>query len=161
MAPGRRTWRGGPPQATCRRPRVPTRPPYGGGGGDAFVAEFNASGSALIYSTYIGGSGYDVASSIALDATGNAYVAGYNYAAGFPTTQGAYQTATRGLYDGFITKLNASGSALVYSTYLGGTGMTMSWVSVSISGQCLCNWPHDLERLPDAECATADIWRVL
>ena len=96
------------------------------------MAEFNASGSALIYSTYIGGSGYDVASSIALDATGNAYVAGYNYAAGFPTTQGAYQTATRGLYDGFITKLNASGSALVYSTYLGGTGMTMSWVSVSI-----------------------------
>jgi hypothetical protein len=94
---------------------------YGGAGGDAFVAKFNASGSALIYSTYLGGSGYDVASSKALDATGNAYVAGYNYAAGFPTTQGAYQTATKGPYDGFITKLNATGSALVYSTYLGGT----------------------------------------
>jgi hypothetical protein len=95
---------------------------YGGGGGDAFVAKFNASGSALIYSTYLGGSGYDVATSIALDPTGNAYVAGYNYLAGFPTTLGAYQTASKGPYDAFISKLNASGSALVYATYLGGTG---------------------------------------
>lgn len=95
---------------------------YGGGGGDAFVAKFNANGSALIYSTYLGGNGFDVATSIALDPTGNAYVAGYNYAADFPTTQGAYQTASKGPYDAFIAKLNASGSALVYSTYLGGTG---------------------------------------
>lgn len=95
---------------------------YNGGGGDAFVAKFNASGSALVYSTYLGGSGYDVATSIAVDATGNAYVAGYNYLTGFPTTQGAYQTASKGPYDAFVTKLNASGSALVYSTYLGGTG---------------------------------------
>ena len=95
---------------------------YGGGEGDAFVAKFSASGSALIYSTYLGGSGYDVATSIALDPTGNAYVAGYNYAAGFPTTPGAYQTASKGPYDAFITKLNSSGSALIYSTYLGGTG---------------------------------------
>jgi hypothetical protein len=95
---------------------------YGGGAGDAFVAKFNASGSALIYSTYLGGNGYDVATSIALDPTGNAYVGGYNYLAGFPTTPGAYQTASKGPYDAFITKLNASGSALVYSTYVGGTG---------------------------------------
>jgi hypothetical protein len=95
---------------------------YAGGDGDAFVAKFNASGSALTYSTYLGGSGYDVATSIALDSTGNAYVGGYNYLAGFPTTQGAYQTTSKGPYDAFITKLNASGSALVYSTYLGGTG---------------------------------------
>jgi hypothetical protein len=95
---------------------------YGGGGGDAFVAKFSASGSALIYSTYLGGSGYEAATSIALDPAGNAYVAGQNYAAGFPTTPGAYQTASKGPYDAFIAKLNASGSALVYSTYLGGTG---------------------------------------
>jgi hypothetical protein len=98
------------------------RTTYAGGGGDAFVAKFNASGSALIYSTYLGGSGYDVATSIALDPTGSAYVAGYNYEAGFPTTQGAYQIASKGPYDAFITKLNSSGSTLVYSTYLGGTG---------------------------------------
>ena len=49
---------------------------YGGGGGDAFVAKFSASGSALIYSTYLGGIGYEVATSIALDPAGNAYVAG-------------------------------------------------------------------------------------
>lgn len=95
---------------------------YGGGGGDAFVAKFSASGSALVYSTYLGGNGYDLATSIALDPTGSAYVAGYNYLAGFPTTLGAYQPASKGPYDAFIAKLNPSGSALVYSTYLGGTG---------------------------------------
>src|SRR5262249_15830312 len=88
------------------------QPAYGGGG-DSFVAKFNGSGSALIYSTYLGGTGYDVATSIALDPAGNAYVGGYNYLARFPTTPGAYQTASNGPYDAFITKLNSSGSALV------------------------------------------------
>jgi hypothetical protein len=89
---------------------------------DAFVAKFNSSGSALIYSTYLGGSGYDVATAIAIDPSGNAYVSGYNCATGFPTTPGAYQTSSKGPYDAFITKLNATGSALVFSTYIGGTG---------------------------------------
>jgi Beta-propeller repeat len=86
-----------------------------------FVAKFNSSGSALIYSTYLGGTGYDLATGIAIDQLGNAYVSGYNYTAGFPTTPGAYQPSSKGPYDAFITKLNPGGSALVFSTYLGGT----------------------------------------
>ena len=95
---------------------------YRGGEGDAFVAKFNSSGSALVYSTYLGGSGYDVATAIAVDPSGNAYVTGYNYLSDFPTTAGAYQTANKGSLDVVIAKLNPSGSGLVYSTYLGGSG---------------------------------------
>jgi Beta-propeller repeat len=89
---------------------------------DAFVAKFNSTGSALIYSTYLGGSGYDVATGIAIDPSGNAYISGFNYAHGFPTTPGAYQPSSNGPYDAFVTKLNPTGSALVFSTYIGGTG---------------------------------------
>ena len=98
------------------------QPVTGGGGGDAFVAKLDASGSTLVYSTYLGGSGFDAGYAIAIDAAGNAYVMGHNYLADFPTTPGAYQTTTHGVYDAFVTKLNPSGSGLVYSTYLGGTG---------------------------------------
>ena len=93
-----------------------------GGGGDAFVAKFNSSGSALIYSTYLGGDGFDTGTAIAIDGSGNAYITGDFYVSSFPTTPGAYQTVNKGAYDVFIAKLNASGSALVYSTYLGGIG---------------------------------------
>ncbi len=83
----------------------------------------NVAGSALVYSSYLGGSGNsDEGRSIALDTTGNAYVTGYTQSANFPTTSGAYETTYGGGGDAFITKLNVTGSALVYSTYLGGTG---------------------------------------
>ena len=87
---------------------------FGGGGGDAFVAKFSSSGSALGYSTYLGRSGYDAGTAIGIDASGNAYVTGHNYLGDFPTTTGAYQTATNGAYDAFVSKLNPAGSALVY-----------------------------------------------
>src|SRR5207302_858871 len=93
-----------------------------GGGTDAFVTVLNALGSAPLYSTYLGGSGYDVGYGLAVDATGNAYVTGYT-GGSFPTTAGAYQTTFGGgATDAFVTKLNALGSALLYSTYLGGSG---------------------------------------
>jgi hypothetical protein len=91
-----------------------------GTSGNAFVTKLNASGSALVYSTYLGGSGRDQGSSIAVDASGDAYVTGQTGSFDFPTTPGAFQTALRGGGDAFITKLNASGAALVYSTFLGG-----------------------------------------
>ncbi len=94
---------------------------YGGGTSDAFVAELNSAGNSLAYSTYLGGSGNDQGYAIAVDSAGNAYVTGYA-GGGFPTTAGAYQTVYGGNDDAFVTKLNASGSALVYSTYLGGSG---------------------------------------
>ena len=108
MPPGKRTSQGAPTRATSRPPPVPTRPAFGGGGGDAFVAKFSSSGSALVYSTYLGRSGYDAGTAIAIDASGNAYVTGHNYLGDFPTTPGAYQTATNGAYDAFVSKLNPS-----------------------------------------------------
>jgi beta-propeller repeat-containing protein len=106
---------------------------YGGGVADAFVAKLSASGSTLVYSTYLGGSGYDVGAGIAVDPSGNAYVTGYNYLADFPTTTGAFQTASAGAYDAFLTKLNPSGSGLVYSTYVGGNGDDFA-VGIAVDG---------------------------
>lgn len=93
-----------------------------GGNGDAFVTKLNPTGSALVYSTFLGGSGQDVGIEIALDAGGNAYVVGFTESPNFPTTPGAFQTVNGGGRDAFVTKLNPAGSALVYSTYLGGIG---------------------------------------
>ena len=96
---------------------------YHGGGNDVFVTELNPSGSALIYSTYLGGSGEDSASGIALDSAGNAYVTGATASTDFPTTAGSFQTSCAGSScgDAFVAKLNSTGSTLVYSTYLGGS----------------------------------------
>jgi len=88
---------------------------------DGFVAKLNASGSSLVYSTYLGGTDYDSPRGIAVDGSGNAYVAGETVSNDFPTTVGAFSQTSRGAYDVFVTKLNAGGSALAYSTYLGGT----------------------------------------
>jgi hypothetical protein len=91
---------------------------------DAFVAKIDPSqtgAASLVYSTYLGGSGNDEGYGLAVDTSGNAYVTGYTDSTDFPYTSGAYQTSLRGYYNAFITKLNLSGSARVYSTYLGGT----------------------------------------
>jgi Cep192 domain 4/Beta-propeller repeat len=89
---------------------------------DAFVAKLTASGSNLVYSTYLGGTGDDFASSIASDSNGNAYVGGLTSASNFPVTYGSLQTSySGGPFDGFVAKINPAGSNLVYSTYLGGS----------------------------------------
>jgi len=92
-----------------------------GGGGDAFVAKLNPLGSALVYSTYLGGSGNDSGSGIAVDSSGNAYVTGDTSSTNFPTAS-PLQATLEGTQDAFVAKLNAAGSALVYSTYVGGSG---------------------------------------
>jgi hypothetical protein len=98
------------------------------GGGDAFVTVLNSTASALVYSTYLGGSGFDDALSIAVDSLGNAYVTGATASTNFPTTSGASQTSNAGGGDdAFVTTLNATGSGLVYSSYLGGTGDDSGW----------------------------------
>jgi hypothetical protein len=94
--------------------------------GDAFVAEVNPQATKLIYSTYLGGSSADSGQGIAVDLGGNAYVVGYTYSANFPTYN-AYQGNNAGGVDAFITKLNQGGSALVFSTYLGGSGDDRGW----------------------------------
>jgi len=87
---------------------------------DGFVTKLNASGSALVYSTFLGGFDIDDAIGIAVDVTGSAYVVGETGSSNFPTTAGAFAQTRSGEYDAFLTKLNPSGSALVFSTYLGG-----------------------------------------
>jgi beta-propeller repeat-containing protein len=89
---------------------------------DVFVAKLNPTGSALIYSTYLGGSDYDLGTGIVAGAAGTAIVAGATFSADYPTTPGAYDVTHNGLWDAFVTKLDASGSALVYSTFIGGSG---------------------------------------
>ncbi|HEY9405680.1 MAG TPA: Calx-beta domain-containing protein [Pyrinomonadaceae bacterium] len=88
---------------------------------DAFITRFNATGNSLDYSTYLGGSGDDHGSAIALDAAGAAYVAGRTDSANFPTASPVQAAHSGGVStDAFVSKLNAAGSALEYSTYLGG-----------------------------------------
>ncbi|HYN04388.1 MAG TPA: choice-of-anchor D domain-containing protein [Vicinamibacteria bacterium] len=92
-----------------------------GGGFDAFVARLAPGGGAPGYSTYLGGSALDYPYDVALDGSGNAYVAGRTESADFPTTLGAFQRASAGGSDGFVAKFNRTGS-LAWSTRLGGSG---------------------------------------
>lgn len=91
---------------------------------DVFVSKFDASG-ALVYSTYLGGTGTDIGRGIAASAAGRAYVTGQTDSQDFPATPGALQTSNNSPFytlDGFVVRLSADGSALDYSTYLGGNG---------------------------------------
>ncbi len=92
------------------------------GGSDAFLTKLNSNGTALIYSTFLGGGpqsdrGFDVD----VDGAGNAYVAGQTQSSGFPTTPGAFDISYNGGEDAFVTKFNTTASALIYSTFLGGS----------------------------------------
>ncbi|MCL4298436.1 MAG: SBBP repeat-containing protein [Anaerolineae bacterium] len=108
---------------------------YNGGLEDIFVAKLNPSGSTLVYSTYVGGSLVEQATTIAVDASNNVYVGGLVQYTGFPTTAGAYDTTFNGATDLIAFKLNATGSTLLYSTYLGGSGDdTVSDMKVDDSG---------------------------
>lgn len=92
--------------------------------GDAFVLELNTTGTALDFSTFLGGSSVDEGVGIVIDANNNSYVTGYSTSNDFPVQNAFVATygGTVGGYDGFITKLNSTGTALVYSTYLCGAG---------------------------------------
>lgn len=119
-----------------------------------YVAKMNATGSAMGYATYLAGTIYDtgvtISSSnnsgkaIAIDSSGNAYVAGVTVSTNFPTYQ-AFQAARNGTQDVFVSKLNASGGGLVYSTYLGGSfaeGQYTAWeaangIAVNAAGEAV------------------------
>jgi Beta-propeller repeat len=101
------------------------QPAYGGGADDVFVTKLNPTGTAALYSTYLGGGDDDRGLAIAVGADGQAVVGGLTASTNFPTTAGAAQTTFGGgIGDAFVTRLNASGTALVYSTYLGGPAPT-------------------------------------
>jgi len=118
----------------------------------AFVTKFSPDGSSLVYSTYLGGNGYDYIYAIAVDSSGNAYVTGETDSPDFPVTPGAYQTVCSpapnntgessaesscvGSSDtsAFVTKLNPTGTGLVYSTFLGGNGSYAYATAIAVDG---------------------------
>ena len=124
-----------------------------GGGDDAFVAKLNPAGSALVYSTYLGGSDIDEGLGIAVDGSGNAYVAGYTYSSNFPTANALQATSGGGGNDdAFVAKLNPAGSALVYSTYLGGSGHdTGTGIAVDTAGDAYVTGGTDSTNFPTAK----------
>ncbi len=93
---------------------------------NAFVTKLSTDGSSLVYSTLLGGGDTDSGTSIAVDGTGHAYVAGLTTSGGgttnFPTTPGAFQTTLKGPQNAFVAQLSPDGTALAYSSYLGGSG---------------------------------------
>jgi len=109
-----------------------------GSGADAFAAKINAAGNTLEYSTYLGGSGDEnvdaIVGAITVDGSGNAYVIGTTSSTDFPT-ESPLQSSNAGGKDVFVTKINAAGSARVYSTYLGGSADDEGWgIAVDGSG---------------------------
>ncbi len=121
---------------------------YGGGGSDAFVSKLSAAGDSLLFSTYLGGYGADLATGIAVNAAGTIYVVGYTSSANFPTAN-SLQPTIAGSYDAFLTKLNPPGAALLESTFLGGLGSDAAYAvalgygsGVYLAGQTLSlNFP--------------------
>ena len=96
------------------------QPAFGGGEYDALVTQLSANGRSLIFSTYLGGNDDDESWGVGLDAEDNVYVSGLTASLNFPTTANAYSTAFNGTGDdSFLTKLNPTGSSLLYSTYIG------------------------------------------
>src|SRR5207302_572303 len=108
---------------------------YRGGDFDGIVFKLNSNGNALAYSTFIGGEDNYSTEGIAVDASGHAYITGGTRSIWFPTTITAYQGNRSGDTDAFLAKLNSTGSALLYSTYLGGSGTDRgSGVAIDASG---------------------------
>src|SRR2546425_374238 len=127
------------------------------GGEDAFVAKLSSTGASLLYSTYLGGTGFDAGTSIAVDGMGNAYVTGNTTSTNFPT-QNPFQGSNAGNFDVFITKLNASGSALVYSTYLGGSSRdTDSAIAVDAAGNAYVTGATESTNFPTKNPLQASI----
>ena len=127
---------------------------YGGGLFDVFVTKLGPTGSALLYSTYLGTSEGEQGFAIAVDIAGNTYVTGTTFASNFPTTPGAFQTRKAFANDVFVTKLNPTGSDLVFSTFLGGSGNEdASSVAVDASGNVYLTGGTDSTDFPTSPAA--------
>lgn len=117
-------------------------------GYDVFVMKLNPAGSELVYSTYLGGNDFDFVYSLALDASGAVYITGSTYGFNFPVTAGAYDETINGGNDVFVTKLNSSGSALIYSTFIGGNSWDNAY-SIALDGDGNAYITGNVEVYPD------------
>jgi hypothetical protein len=127
--------------------------PASGGDSDAFVAKLNPAGSALRYSTYLGGNKTDGGLGIAVDSVGDAYVTGYTYSTNFPTAN-PLQPANRGATDAFVAKIDSTGSTLLYSTYLGGTSTDVgNGIAVDSGGNAYVTGQSSSTDFPTANAA--------
>ncbi len=119
------------------------------GGDDVFVTSLNAAGSNLLFSTFIGAGGIDWANSLALDAAGNATITGYTTSADFPTTPDPFDAGLSGPFDVFVTRLNATGSVLFYSTFLGGSGGEAGrGIALNVAGKVVVTGATDSTDFP-------------
>ena len=101
---------------------------------DAFVSKLNAAGSALFYSTYLGGNGEDHGTAIALDGSANAYVTGFTNSTNFPLEK-PFSSTYGGNFDAFLTTVNTAGSAFLHSSYIGGNTYDEGWgIAVDVGG---------------------------
>jgi hypothetical protein len=124
------------------------------GGDAAFVTKLDSTGMSLGYSTYLGGSGGNLATGIALDSSKNAYVTGITISSDFPTTSGVVQATAGGADDGFVTEVKADGSAWVYSTYLGGSGADDALgIAVDSAGEAYVTGSTNSTNFPTANAA--------
>jgi len=127
----------------------PLQANLGGYNFNAFVTKINPAGSALVYSTYLGGSGGDSGNGIAVDSSGNAYLTGQTFSRDFPTANPLQKSHGGGLFDAFVTKISAAGSALVYSTYLGGDRNDIGvGIAVDSSGNAYVTGETDSSNFP-------------
>lgn len=115
------------------------QPSFGGGpppyAGDAFLTKLNAAGNGLVYSTFLGGSANDIGEDVVVDSAGDAFVAGGTTSTDFPTLNAVQQTNAGGIFDAFVAEINPAGSALIYSTYLGGSGEDVAYgIGIDASG---------------------------
>jgi hypothetical protein len=121
------------------------------GSTNAFVTELNPTGTSLVYSTYLGGNYLDYGQGIAVDNHGNAYITGYTSSSNFPTTSSAFQQYEPGTTNPFVTKLNPSGSALVYSTYVGSSEFDYGYgIAVNSAGNAYITGATDSYYFPMA-----------
>ncbi|GAA0341645.1 SBBP repeat-containing protein [Actinoallomurus spadix] len=126
-----------------------TTGPSMSGGTDAFAARLGPTGGTLLYSRYLGGSDYTEADGLAVDASGNAYLTGLTASSDFPTTAGAVQGSPGGALDAFVTELSPADGALIYSTYLGGTGSELGYeIAVGSSGNAYVTGVTDSTDFP-------------
>jgi phosphoribosylcarboxyaminoimidazole (NCAIR) mutase len=115
------------------------------------VAKLDATGSALVYSTYLGGSNYEVGYGIAVDTAGNAYVTGPTASSDFPVAGSPVQSTIGRFSDIFVARLDAAGSALVYSTYLGGSNRDVGYgIAVDKAGNAYVTGPTASSDFPVA-----------